>query len=195
MNVSKELPDLPHNKQALLSLIKEETFDHHNAKHQAVHVKNLNSLIQNTELEEKTVAEFILERHKRQDAGLFINIPPHWSQSFFWHCLSPNGGRSIKELTKHNFQNFDKFKAQFLTLATKLFGARRAWLTQNDAGKLKRIPKKDLHTTLTESKEPILTSVVLEHAYYIDYRNACPKFVERFWNIVNWDFDNINLNN
>ncbi|AFU68626.1 iron/manganese superoxide dismutase [Psychroflexus torquis ATCC 700755] len=195
MNVSKKLPDLPYNKQALLSFVMEETFDYHFGKHQAVYVKNLNSLNQDAELEEKTVEELILERHKKQDTALFSNTSQHWSQS----CLSPNGsgrlGRSIKELTKHYFQSFDKFKAQFLTLATKLFGAGWAWLAQNDAGKLKRIPMKDLYTTLTESKEPILTSVALEHDYYIDYRNARSKFVERFWNIVNHNIDNINLNN
>lgn len=198
MNITKELPELPYDKKALAPLITEETFDYHYGKHHAAYVKNLTGIIQGTELEEKSVVELILEGHKKQDAGLFNNAAQHWNHSFFWHCLSPNGGGSpngsVKELIERDFQSFDKFKEQFSTMATKLFGAGWAWLAQNEAGKLELIPMKDAHTPLTESKKPILTLDVWEHAYYIDYRNARPKFVENFWDIVNWDFANTNLN-
>ena len=197
MIITKDLPELPFDKNALTPLITEETFDYHYGKHHAAYVNNLKNLIQDTPLEEKSIKEIILAAHKKQDAGLFNNAAQHWNHSFFWHCLSPSGGSAptgnIKELIERDFQNFDLFKEEFSSTATKLFGAGWAWLAQDDAGKLEIIPMKDAHTPLTESKKPILTLDVWEHAYYIDYRNARPKFVESFWEMVNWDFANENL--
>ena len=197
MIITKDLPELPFDKNALTPLITEETFDYHYGKHHAAYVNNLKNLIQDTPLEDKSVKEIILEAHKKQDAGLFNNAAQHWNHSFFWHCLSPSGGSAptgnIKELIERDFQSFDLFKEEFSSSATKLFGAGWAWLAQDDAGKLEIIPMKDAHTPLTESKKPILTLDVWEHAYYIDYRNARPKFVESFWEMVNWDFANENL--
>lgn len=116
---------------------------------------------------------------------------------FFLALSSPNEGGNpdgnIKELIERDFNSFDKFKEEFSTPATKLFGAGWAWLAQNDAGKLEIIPMKDAHTPLTESKTPIITLDVWEHAYYIDYRNARPKCVESFWEVINWNFANKNL--
>ena len=103
----------------------------------------------------------------------------------------PNG--KIKELIERDFESFDKFKEQFSTIATKLFGAGWAWLAQNEAGKLEITPMKDAHTPLTENKSPILTLDVWEHAYYIDYRNARPKLVGNSWEIINGGFANKNL--
>lgn len=197
MIITKELPELPFDKKALTPLITEETFDYHYGKHHAAYVNNLKNLIQDTPLEEKSVKEIILEAHKKQDAGLFNNAAQHWNHSFFWHCLSPSGGSAptgnIKALIERDFQSFDLFKEEFSSTATKLFGAGWAWLAQDAAGKLEIIPMKDAHTPLTEAKKPILTLDVWEHAYYIDYRNARPKFVESFWEMVNWDFANKNL--
>lgn len=96
-------------------------------------------------------------------------------------------------MIERDFNTFENFKDQFLATATKLFGAGWAWLAQNESEKLEIIPMKDAHTPLTESKTPILTLDVWEHAYYIDYRNARPKFVESFWELINWDFANENL--
>ena len=197
MIITKDLPELPFDKNALTPLITEETFDYHYGKHHAAYVNNLKNLIQDTPLEEKSIKEIILAAHKKQDAGLFNNAAQHWNHTFFWHCLSPSGGSAptgnIKELIERDFQSFDLFKEEFSSSATKLFGAGWAWLAQDDAGKLEIIPMKDAHTPLTESKKPILTLDVWEHAYYIDYRNARPKFVESFWEMVNWDFANENL--
>ena len=129
---------------------------------------------------------------------MFNNAAQHWNHSFFWHCLSPNGGKApngkIKELINRDFGDFEVFKNSFSETAVKLFGCGWAWLAQNDNGKLEIIPMKEAYTPLTEGKTPILTLDVWEHAYYIDYRNARPKFVESFWDIVNWDFANENLN-
>ncbi len=197
MNIRKELPALPYDRSALTPVITEETFDYHYGKHHAAYVKNLNNLIIDSHFSEKSVEELIQEGYEQQNAGLFNNAAQHWNHSFFWHCLSPGGGGTptgkIKELIERDFQSFDTFKEEFSSTATKLFGSGWAWLAQDDRGKLEILPMKDAHTPLTASKTPILTLDVWEHAYYIDYRNARPKFIESFWEIVNWDFANHNL--
>lgn len=197
MKIDLQLPELPYDKNALTPLITEETFDYHYGKHHAAYVQNLNDIIKDSDLEEKSVEDLINLGDKKQDAGLFNNAAQHWNHSFFWHCLSPNSGGeptgAIKEMIIRDFNSFENFKDQFSSTATKLFGAGWAWLAQDEAGKLEIMPMKDAYTPLTESKTPILTLDVWEHAYYIDYRNARPKFVESFWELINWDFANENL--
>lgn len=119
-------------------------------------------------------------------------------ESFLFLELSlADGGKNptgkIAELINRDFGSFKNFKEQFSATAVKLFGAGWAWLAQNQEGKLEILPMKDAFTPLTENKTPILTLDVWEHAYYIDYRNARPKFVEGFWELVNWNFANQNL--
>ncbi|MCY4781230.1 superoxide dismutase [Sphingobacterium sp. UT-1RO-CII-1] len=195
--MTQQLPELPYNKNALTPLITEETFDYHYGKHHATYVNNLTQLVKDTALTEASIEEIIQKSFKNNDVALFNNAAQHWNHSFFWHCLSPDGGKQphgkIKELIIRDFGSFDTFKTKFSETATKLFGAGWAWLAQNDQGMLEIIPMKDAHTPITENKKPILTLDVWEHAYYIDYRNARPKFVENYWEIVNWDFANDNL--
>ncbi|WP_326494320.1 superoxide dismutase [Sphingobacterium sp. UT-1RO-CII-1] len=197
MKITQQLPELPYNKNALTPLITEETFDYHYGKHHATYVNNLTQLVKDTALTEASIEEIIQKSFKNNDVALFNNAAQHWNHSFFWHCLSPDGGKQphgkIKELIIRDFGSFDTFKTKFSETATKLFGAGWAWLAQNDQGMLEIIPMKDAHTPITENKKPILTLDVWEHAYYIDYRNARPKFVENYWEIVNWDFANDNL--
>lgn len=195
-NINQELPDLPFDKGALNPIISEESFEYHYGKHHAAYVNNLKGLVKDTELEGMDVVDLIKRAHREQNIPLFNNAAQHWNHSFFWNCLSPNGGKNpngkIKELIERDFSSFDNFKEEFSTITTKLFGAGWAWLAQNEDGQLEIVPMKDAHTPLTENKKPILTLDVWEHAYYIDYRNARPKFVEGFWEIVNWDFANEN---
>lgn len=197
MKITQHLPELPFNKNALNPIITEETFDYHYGKHHAAYVNNLSGLVKDTPLYEMSVEQIIQKAFKEKDAGLFNNAAQHWNHSFFWHCLSPNGGKApngkIKELINRDFGDFETFKNTFSETAVKLFGCGWAWLAQNDNGKLEIIPMKEAYTPLTEGKTPILTLDVWEHAYYIDYRNARPKFVESFWDIVNWNFANENL--
>ncbi len=197
MKITQTLPELPYDTNALNPIITEETFDYHYGKHHAAYVNNLAGLVKNTPLETATVEEIIQKGFAENNAGLFNNAAQHWNHSFFWHCLSPNGGKApqgrIAELINRDFGSFEEFKNKFSETAIKLFGAGWAWLAQNDQGLLEIVPMKDAHTPLTENKTPILTLDVWEHAYYIDYRNARPKFVEGFWEIVNWDFANKNL--
>ncbi|ADX66907.1 MULTISPECIES: superoxide dismutase [Weeksella] len=197
MKITQTLPELPYDTNALNPIITEETFDYHYGKHHAAYVNNLAGLVKNTPLETATVEEIIQKGFAENNAGLFNNAAQHWNHSFFWHCLSPNGGKApqgrIAELINRDFGSFEEFQNKFSETAIKLFGAGWAWLAQNDQGLLEIVPMKDAHTPLTENKTPILTLDVWEHAYYIDYRNARPKFVEGFWEIVNWDFANKNL--
>ena len=197
MKITHQLPELPYDEGALSPIITEETFDYHHGKHHHAYVNNLHHLVKDTPMEDAGIEEIIQTAYRENNPGLFNNAAQHWNHSFFWHCLSPDGGKApegrIKELIIRDFGSFEKFKEAFSTTATKLFGSGWAWLAQNEEGKLEVLPMKDAQTPLIENKTPILTLDVWEHAYYIDYRNARPKFVEIFWDIVNWDFANKNL--
>lgn len=197
MEIDLTLPALPYQKDALMPIITEETFDYHYGKHHAAYVNNLDGLVKDTPLAHASMEEIIQTGFRDHNAALFNNAAQHWNHTFFWHCLSPNGGKAptgqIKELIERDFDSFENFKNQFSTMAVKLFGAGWAWLAQNEQGRLEILPLKDAHTPLTDNKTPLLTLGVWEHAYYIDYRNARPKFVEGFWDIVNWDFANQTL--
>ncbi|GIJ93182.1 superoxide dismutase [Capnocytophaga stomatis] len=197
MKINHTLPELPYDKNALNPIITEETFDYHYGKHHAAYVNNLAGLVKDTPMADENIVDIIRKSHAENNVAIFNNAAQHWNHSFFWHCLSPDGGKNptgkIAELIHRDFGSFENFKEQFSTTAVKLFGSGWAWLAQNQEGKLEILPMKDALTPLTENKTPILTLDVWEHAYYIDYRNARPKFVEGFWEIVNWNFANENL--
>ncbi|UII35098.1 superoxide dismutase [Fe] [Fulvivirga ulvae] len=191
------LPQLPYERNALNPIITEETFDYHYGKHHSAYVNNLQNLVKDTSMADNKVEQIIVEAYHNGDSGLFNNAAQHWNHTFFWHSLSPDGGGhpngKIRELIERDFSSFEKFKSQFSETAIRLFGCGWAWLAQNEQGSLEIIPMKEASTPLTDGKAPILTLDVWEHAYYIDYRNARPKFVEGFWDIINWDFANENL--
>jgi len=182
-----ELPELPFAKDSLKGIISEETFDYHHGKHHATYVNNLNKLIEGTKFESMDLESII----KGSEGGVFNNAAQTWNHTFFWHCLSPNGGGQPtgKVLDEINaaFGSFDTFKEKFSTAAATLFGSGWAWLAKGDDGKLEILQLSNAGTPLTMNKKPILTIDVWEHAYYIDYRNARPQFIEKFWDIVNWD--------
>lgn len=197
MNITQQLPELPNDKNSLSPFITEKTFDYHYGKHHVAYVNNLADLIKGTSLEEVSIETIIQKGFKENNLGLFNNAAQHWNHSFFWNCLSPNGGKApdgkIGKLITRDFGSFEQFKEQFSNTSVKLFGCGWAWLAQDENEQLEILPMKDASTPLTENKKPLLTLDVWEHAYYIDYRNARPKFVEGFWEIVNWDFANENL--
>jgi len=197
MKITKALPELPFQKNALHPIITEETFDYHYGKHHAAYVNNLDGLIKNTPLADAPVEDIIKTSYLQGNQNMFNNAAQHWNHSFFWHCISPEGGKTpegkVATLIDRDFGSFENFKNQFSETAIKLFGCGWAWLAQNELGKLEILPMKEAHTPLVTGKKPILTLDVWEHAYYIDYRNARPKFVESFWEIVNWEFANLNL--
>lgn len=187
------LPELPYAKDALAPTISAETIEYHYGKHHNAYVTNLNNLTAGTPNAEKSLEDLITST----DGGLFNNAAQVWNHTFYWSCLSPNGGGAptgaVLDALKDNFGGFDEFQSQFSTAAAKLFGSGWAWLVKSKDGKLEIVQKSNAGNPLTDGQTPILTCDVWEHAYYVDYRNARPKYVEAFWKLVNWEFVAKNL--
>ncbi len=188
-----ELPTLPYAKDALEPHISAETLDYHYGKHHNTYVVNLNGLVEGTADADKSLEEII----RSSSGGLFNNAAQVWNHTFYWHCLSPNGGGeptgALKDAIERDFGSVDSFKEQFTKTAIGTFGSGWAWLVKTPAGKLELRSTSNAETPLTSEDTPLLTCDVWEHAYYVDYRNARPKYVEAFWNLVNWDFVAANL--
>ena len=183
-----ELPKLPYDMDALEPQISKETLEYHYGKHHQAYINNLNKLIAGTSDENKLLEEIMTSA----TGGLFNNAAQAWNHTFYWNCLKQNGGgepagKLLELITKH-FGSFDAFKAKFSETAAKHFGSGWAWLVQNSDGSLEVLSTGNAANPLTEHKTPLLTCDVWEHAYYIDYRNARPKYIDAFWNLVNWDF-------
>lgn len=191
------LPELPFDKKAFGSYISEEGFEYHHGKHHNAYVNNLNNMIKDTPMADLSLEEVINKSASEKNVGVFNNSAQHYNHSFFWNCLSPNGGGApsgeIAEKIKRDFGSFENFKEQFSTSAVKLFGSGWVWLVSDNSGKLSIKPFANADTPIVSDNKPVLTIDVWEHAYYIDHRNARPKFVEGYWDIVNWDFANKNL--
>lgn len=181
------LPELPFAKDAFKGFISEETFDYHHGKHHAAYVNNLNKLIAGTKFEDMKLEEII----RNSEAGVFNNSAQVWNHTFFWDSISPNGGGAptgkVMELIQANFGSFEKFKEDFSNAAATQFGSGWAWLVKNAEGKLEIMQTANAGTPLTTDKKPLLTIDVWEHAYYIDHRNLRPKFIEMYWDFVNWN--------
>ncbi|MHB8762282.1 MAG: superoxide dismutase [Coriobacteriia bacterium] len=188
-----ELPPLPYAKDALEPHISAETLDYHHDKHHQAYVIKLNELIAGTELAEAPLEEIV----KRSSGPLFNNGAQTWNHTFFWNCMSPQGGGApegaLAEAIEREFGSFDALKEQFANAAVTQFGSGWAWLVKDADGNLSVMSTSNAGNPMTENKKPLLTCDVWEHAYYIDYRNARPKFVEAFWNVVNWEFVADNL--
>ena len=191
--MSFTLPALPYTLDALVPHISKETLEYHYGKHHAAYVNNLNKLIAGTEFENLTLEEII----KKSTGGIFNNAAQVWNHTFYWHCLSPNGGSEphgkLADLIKQHFSSFSEFKEQFTQTATTTFGSGWAWLVQDEQGALKLVSTSNAQTPMTTKQNALLTCDVWEHAYYIDYRNARPEYVNAFWALVNWEFVSSNL--
>ncbi len=183
-----ELPPLPYEMDALAPHISRETLEYHYGKHHKAYVDNLNNLIPNTEFANSSLEDII----KSATGGIFNNAAQVWNHTFYWHCLSPNGGgKPTGELAAaidKAFGSFDQFKEAFSKTAITTFGSGWGWLVKNAQGALELVSTSNAQTPLTTPSKALLTCDVWEHAYYIDYRNARPKYVEHFWELVNWDF-------
>jgi len=182
-----KLPELPYAMDALAPHISKETLEYHYGKHHKTYVDNLNKLIPGTEFENLSLEDII----KKSSGGIFNNAAQIWNHSFYWNCLSPQGGEpsgALADAINKAFGSLDEFKQKFSQTAITTFGSGWGWLVKNAAGDLEIISTSNAGCPLTEGKTPLLTCDVWEHAYYIDYRNARPKYVETFWKIVNWDF-------
>lgn len=187
------LPELPYAKNALAPHMSQETLEYHHGKHHNAYVNNLNNLIKGTRHENMTLEEIILS----SEGAVFNNAAQIWNHTFFWNSLNPEGGGLptglALSLVNEQWGSFEKFKEEFTKSATTNFGAGWTWLVKNKDGKLAIVNTSNAQTPLTSGVTPILTVDVWEHAYYIDYRNERPKFINGFWALVNWDFVNKNL--
>lgn len=187
------LPTLPYALDALEPHISKETLEFHYGKHHQTYVTNLNMLIKDTAFADLSLEEII----KQSSEGIFNNAAQVWNHSFYWNCLSPNGGGQpagqLAEAINSTFGSFDKFKEEFTKKAVTTFGSGWGWLVKNADGSLALASTSNAGTPMTSGQTALLTCDVWEHAYYIDYRNARPKYVEAFWNLVNWDFVAQNL--
>ncbi|MHA7816218.1 MAG: superoxide dismutase [Fe] [Pseudohaliea sp.] len=189
-----ELPPLPYEQNALEPHISAETLEYHYGKHHKTYVDKLNGLVGGTDMENKPLEEVI----KAAEGGVFNNAAQIWNHTFYWHCLSPNGGGAptgkLGEAIDAAFGSFDKFKEEFTASAVNNFGSGWTWLVQKGDGSVAIVNTSNAGTPLTDdSVTPLLTVDVWEHAYYIDYRNARPKYMEAFWNLVNWEFAASNM--
>jgi len=191
--MSFELPELPYPKDGLAPYISEETLNFHWGAHHKTYVTNLNNLVKGTEWENASLEDII----KKSSGPLFNNAAQNWNHTFYWNSLSPNGGGApdgaIADAIVAKWGSFETFKQEFSKAATSLFGSGWAWLVLNTDGTLGIVTTGDAETPITTDATPLLVVDVWEHAYYIDYRNARAKYIEAFWNLVNWRFGNENL--
>jgi len=190
--MSFELPALPYAKDALAPHISAETIEYHYGKHHQAYVTNLNTLIAGTQFAELSLEEII----KTSSGGIFNNAAQVWNHTFYWHSLSPNGGGAptggLANVIDRTFGSFEQFKEEFTKTAVTTFGSGWAWLVKKPNGGLELVSTSNAATPLTAGQTPLLTCDVWEHAYYIDYRNLRPKYLEAFWALVNWEFASAN---
>jgi Fe-Mn family superoxide dismutase len=191
--VEHKLPELPYAKNALAPHISAETLEYHYGKHHATYVANLNKLIAGTEFAELPLEAIV----QKASGGIFNNAAQVWNHSFYWNCLSPKGGGepsgALADAIAKNFGSFATFKEKLTQAAITQFGSGWAWLVKNADGSLGIEQTPNAGTPLRDGKQPLLTVDVWEHAYYIDYRNARPAYLEAFWKLVNWGFASQNL--
>ena len=182
------LPPLPYAKDALAPTISAETIEYHYGKHHQAYVTNLNNLIKGTEFEDMSLEQTIL----KSSGGIFNNAAQVWNHTFYWNCMKPSGGGApsgeLATAIDTAFGSFEEFKKQFSQKAITTFGSGWAWLVKKSDGSVALESTSNAATPMTNGQTALLTCDVWEHAYYVDYRNARPKYVEEFWNIVNWDF-------
>ena len=188
-----ELPPLPYPKDALQPHISAETLEYHHGKHHNAYVVNLNKLVENKPQASQSLEQVIMS----SDGGVFNNAAQVWNHTFYWHCMKPNGGGEptgdLADAIKRDFGSYAQFKEQFANAAATQFGSGWAWLVlENDKLAITKTGNADL--PMKHGQKALLTIDVWEHAYYIDYRNLRPKYIETFLtSLVNWDFVTQNL--
>ncbi|MEO9945623.1 Fe-Mn family superoxide dismutase [Paraglaciecola sp.] len=189
-----ELPALPYEKNALEPHISAETLEYHYGKHHATYVTKLNGLVEGTDLANKSLEEIV----KDSEGGVFNNAAQIWNHTFYWNSLSPNGGGeptgALADAINAKWGSFADFQAALNDKAVNNFGSSWTWLVKTADGSLDIVNTSNAATPLTDSSlTPLLTVDLWEHAYYIDYRNVRPKYLEGFWALANWDFATANF--
>jgi len=182
------LPKLPYAMNALAPHISQETLEYHYGKHHNTYVVNLNKLIENTQYATMSLEDII----KSSSGGIFNNAAQVWNHTFYWNCLSPQGGGEPKgqlaDAINKAFGSFAAFKEKFTQASITTFGSGWGWLVEDQKGDLSIMSTSNAGTPMTEGLRALLTCDVWEHAYYIDYRNLRPDYLNAFWALVNWDF-------
>lgn len=182
------LPALPYALDALAPHISKETLEFHYGKHHQTYVTNLNNLIKGTEFEQASLEEIV----KKSSGGVFNNAAQVWNHTFYWNSLSPKGGGeptgALAAAINAKWGSFAEFKKAFTATCVGTFGSGWGWLVKTAEGSLDLVSTSNAATPLTTDKKPLLTCDVWEHAYYIDYRNSRPNYLETFWKLVNWEF-------
>lgn len=191
--MSYELPPLPYDYTALEPHISKSTLEFHHDKHHAKYVSNYNEMTKGTDMESKSIEEVIKATFgDSSKSGLFNNAAQAWNHTFYWNCMKPGGGGeptgALADKIKADFGSFDKFKEELKSAATSQFGSGWAWLVL-DNGTLKVTKTLNAENPIAMGQTPLLTVDVWEHAYYLDYQNKRPDYVETFLSsLVNWDF-------
>ncbi|MEJ2414197.1 MAG: superoxide dismutase [Sulfurimonas sp.] len=189
-----ELMSLPYSETALEPHISSETVSYHYGKHHAGYVKKLNGLIENSDFEDKPL-EYII---KNAEGGVFNNAAQVYNHDFYWNCLSPDSSTPSVELSdmiERDFESLDNFKTQFLDAAATLFGSGWVWLVMSKEGKLLIRQYSNAQNPLQNEEMPLLTCDVWEHAYYLDYQNLRPDYLQGWWKLINWNFVSENFAN
>ncbi len=186
--MSHQLPDLPYNHDALAPTISAETLDYHYGKHHQAYITNLNNLIPGTDCDNSSLEDIICSA----DGGIFNNAAQVWNHTFYWNCLSPNGGgepgSALADAIKARYDSFNAFRDAFNQAGATNFGSGWTWLVKTADGGVDIVNTSNAGNPLRDGLTPLMTIDVWEHAYYIDYRNARPKYLEEIWKIINWDF-------
>jgi superoxide dismutase, Fe-Mn family len=187
-----KLPELPYPKNSLEPHISAETLEFHHDKHHRAYVNKLNELVKGTKYEKMDLVEIILS----SEGPIFNNAAQAWNHTFFWNCMRPDGSKEptgkVAGLINKKWGSFEKFREEFTEKAVSNFGSGWTWLVQGKNG-IEIMNTSNADTPKAHNQRALLTIDVWEHAYYIDYRNERPEFVEAFWNVVNWDFVNENI--
>lgn len=190
-----ELPDLPYAYDALDPYMSAETLEFHHDKHHMAYVSKGNELIDGTGLEGKTLDEIVVATFNNpEQAGLFNQVGQHWNHIHFWNWMAPNGGGNkmdgnLEAAIRQSFGSFEEFRGKFIEAGMGQFGSGWCWLVMEDDGRLAVMKTPNGENPLAHGKSTLLGCDVWEHSYYIDYRNARPKYLEAFVdNLVNWDY-------
>lgn len=181
-----ELPQLPYAPEALEPVISAKTISFHYGKHHAAYVNNLNNLLPGSPFENSTLEQIVL----KAEGGIFNNGAQVWNHTFYWEGLGGKGGRpsgNLLKLIDEAFGSFDQFKLSFADAAVKQFGSGWAWLVVDKSGKLAITSTSNAGNPMRDGLKPLFTCDVWEHAYYLDFQNRRPDYVNAFWDIVNWE--------
>ena len=184
-----ELPALPYEKNALEPHISAETLEFHHGKHHATYVTKLNGLVEGTDMANMSLEEVVCN----SEGGIFNNAAQIWNHTFYWNSLSPNGGGeptgALADAINAKWGSYADFQAAFNDKAVNNFGSSWTWLVKTSNGSLDIVNTSNAATPLTDKGlTPLMTVDLWEHAYYIDYRNVRPNYLNGFWSLINWDF-------